>query len=195
MMEGGLVWGPVPAPMSIGPQPLSSRPAPAGPDWPRRIFIAAWLGIAVVTVVLLVVYAGHPLSLGPSNEVSYVGSEVPTGTNLTFYFSESIALLDLNLTGTSPANVSTILIWGNWTATAPTAVSALIGPVAVSCTQPWGCYGASGTMAGSVALSLNITTDPAQHLGLPQLTIGLGFWSLGKDTVTVTSPLFAVVAR
>ncbi len=162
------------------------------PEWPRRVFFGAWAVAAVVIVVLLVTFAGHPLSAGPTDQASYVGSKVPPGTNFTFLISESVALYDVNLTGTSPSDNVTLLLFGNWSATSGTSVETTLDGVSSACPFPWGCYGTPGSTAGTIDLALTISTDPAAHLGLPELTVAIVFWSLGTDTVTATSPIYAV---
>lgn len=171
-----------------------NAPSPQIPLWPRRIFFAAWSVAAVVIVVLLVAFAGHPISGGTTNQASYVGSKVPTWTNFTFLISESIALYQLNLTGTSPTDNVTILIFGNWSASSSTSVETTVGGVSPACPFPWGCYGAAGSYSGTINTALTIPTDPSSHLGVPELTVDLVFWALSTDTVTATSPIYATTA-
>ncbi len=164
---------------------------PPDPVWVRRVFYAGWIVAAVAVVVLLVMTAGHPLSGGPSGRASYLGSHVPTGTKFTFDISETISLYALNLTGSSPSDYVSVVIQGNWSASAPTAVEATVGGSSPACPDPWGCYGAPGTLSGSINISLSISTDPANHLEAHQVTVALVFWAVLADTVTATSPIFA----
>lgn len=169
----------------------TTRPVP---DWPRRIFFGAWLAVGVVVAVLLVATAGHPLSGGPSDQASYIGSQVPVGTNFTFLISESIALYEVNLTGTSPTDTVTILLHGTWSASASTYEETTVGGASTACPYPWGCYGSPGTTSGSINSSLQLDTDPALYVGLHEVTVAVVFWALATDTVTATSPIFASLA-
>jgi hypothetical protein len=172
---------------------MRGTPLP-NPDRIRKVFFGAWAAVGALIVVALVLTAGHPLVLAPANAVSYIGSEVPTNTTFHFLVSESVALYALNLTGSSPSDRVNLTIWGNWSASAQTSVATMIGGISLGCPYPWGCYGMAGTYHGTIDIPLTISTDPATHLGVDQLMIGVVFWALSSDTVTVTSPIFAAVA-
>lgn len=162
--------------------------------WVRRWFFGGWCVAAVVIVLLLIVTAGHPLPGGPTYRASYIGSKVPTGTNFTFIFSETISLYALNVTSTSSSGTATVVIFGNWSASQATSVSTSVGGLSPSCPEPWGCWGTPGASSGSLDLSVTVSTNLASQFGGSELTVALVFWSISTDTVTATSPIFAVVA-
>ncbi len=156
------------------------------------MFYGGWGVVAVAVVVILVLTAGRSVPFGPSGSADYVGSQVPTGTNFSFLFSESIALYAV-APGVTPANETVVVtVWGNWSATALTSVSLSVNGVSPACPAPWGCFGQPGTGSGS--LGQNVTIHPASGLGLPAdgFTVALVFWATGQDTVRALSPLYAV---
>jgi hypothetical protein len=175
------------------PPPLSAaRPArPPNSRAIRTAFFGAWAVVGVVFVAVLVLNPSGFGPLGPTDQASYVGSQVPTGTNFTFLFSETVALYVVNVSSLAPGVPVRVDLFGNWSASSPTAVSVEVNGVSAKCPYPWGCFGTPGNLSGAILANVTVTSETGSSLGVRQATISVVFWAAGSDTVTATSPIYA----